>query len=999
MINEVDEINASALLVIGILLAPTSALAQSPMPQSKTWNFKEIIADDQYAAPPFRSIVQGKGGLVYVADSVGVLEFDGIKWRRLPLPDALAVTALGITDVGEIIVGGSESLLAVSSADHKMQIKDLSEEVPGGLLGLGHIWEFASGTDLWCVRSEPKLICKDSAGMFVLGAEVRFGRLISVRGRLYVRDDRIGLKRVSARGLERVEGGEFYANRGVAALMPFRDQGLAGISRDPFQIVTWADMDHAPVQAIVNGADSLNDQIGAASVLLDGAIGLPYVNGDVVILGKNWNEIARFSASQFGATPGAQAIHADNEGGFWISWNNAVTRIDWPSRVSLFQQSQGINETPSGLVETDLGIIAYSNKSVTLLKRDDRETAFERMAANYPWIRGAFVHEQDFLVLTDAGVWSSQGQPLVLPKRAVLSQFVSPARPNEVFLGLRFGLARIHKVGSVWSLSSVRDDVSFDVIAVAQDSNGSIWMASNLGRVARVVPKPGSDDLTDAQMVEFDERDGMPSGVPALGLIGGSVHVGSRDGIFHFSQGRFEPSPKLAFEQTGAVKDFRALSGSELLVVSPSGGLRVLSKGLSGVYRRQDSAFDDIAGLGNISGVIIDNAGIVWLATDSGVVRVDPSVELPTPNTQQVLIREISSGEQALYSGYGGLPTLNFAEGDSIRFGFALPSYRAPEINSYRSRIRHVGGTELWSKWSNESRRDFTNLPAGNLLFEVEARDAAGALGGAAAVPITVIAPWYRRTSNIVAFWLTLIVLVIVAVQWRVRSLRARSTELERLVAIKTEALQLAAATDPLTGLWNRHRFGEWVRDESPAISESAAHAGSEDPVDVIVCVIDLDHFKRVNDQHGHAAGDAVLKALALQLQKFKRDGDLIFRVGGEEFVYLGIGRHRDEGKELAAQIVAELNEATVELENGVQLDPTASVGWSVYPIYRERAELFSIDFVLGVADRALYVAKEQGRNRSFGYLPNMRVDEIDRTQADWRAQVFDRHPELLKQV
>ena len=92
-----------------------------------------------------------------------------------------------------------------------------------------------------------------------------------------------------------------------------------------------------------------------------------------------------------------------------------------------------------------------------------------------------------------------------------------------------------------------------------------------------------------------------------------------------------------------------------------------------------------------------------------------------------------------------------------------------------------------------------------------------------------------------------------------------------------------------------------------------------------------------------------------------------------------------------------EIAQVQVELEGDVLLDPTASVGWSVYPLYRERADLFSLDFVLGIADRALYIAKRDGRNCARGFLPNLPVDEIDRTQADWRTQVLHRHPDFLK--
>lgn len=626
-------------------------------------------------------------------------------------------------------------------------------------------------------------------------------------------------------------------------------------------------------------------------------------------------------------------------------------------------------------------------------------TSFEGLPTNYSWVYRVVDQDGELLVLTDDGIRDTQDRSLLFPKKNVYSFFANPANPDEAFVGLRFGVARIRKVDSKWVEVDLRSDVSFDVFGVAQDSKGSLWLSSNVGRVARLVPKSESDTLADAEMVEFDADDGLPPGTLDLKLIGGEAYVGSLGGFYHFSRGRFEQSPKLTFEQTGPIKQSLPLNANELLISGTSGRLKLLSRAVSGVYSRQPSVFDGIAGFGNIKDMLMDKTGIVWLATDSGVVRIDPSINLPATETPEVLIREISSGERTLFSGYGGLPELSLAEGDSIRFSFALPSYRAPEINSYRSRIRPADGVDEWSQWSKEFRRDFTNLPAGDLLFEVEARDVAGASGGIVSVPIKVVAPWYRRTFSIIAFWLAGLALVFAGVQWRVRALHARSVELERLVASKTEALQLAAATDPLTGLWNRHRFGQWVRDQVPAITEKAMRGAAGDPVDVIVCGIDLDHFKRVNDQHGHAAGDMVLKAVAQRLQQIRLEGDLIFRFGGEEFVYLALNRHCNDGKELASLIVEEIGQVSVEIEGGVRIDPTASVGWSVYPFYRERAELFSMDFVLGVADRALYLAKESGRNRAFGYLPNLAVEEIDRTQADWRSQVFDHHPDLLKQV
>ncbi len=994
---DLNTIKALMLTALALLLTSTASLAQTATPQAKTWNFKDIVADDQYSAPPFRSIVRADSGLLYVADSIGVLEFDGIRWRRLPLADELVVTTLGVTSGGEIIVGGSETLLAVSHAGQGIVTTDLSDRLPGGMVGLGHFWEFARAPGQWCVRSEPALICSDGSGLYRIDAEVRFGRLFAVHGELYVRDDSIGLKRVAGRQAELALGGEYYANRALVAMFPTMGHGLAGISRDPFTLATWSDDRPSPVAAEVNAGDDLNGQIGSASVLLDGAAAIPFVNGDVLILDPQWSEVARLSANQFGATPGAQAVHADAEGGVWISWFNAITRIDWPSRLSVYRDDSGTNAMPEGLIETEFGMLAHSSSGLTLINGKDG-AAMLPVDARLPWINGAIVDGEELLVLTMDGLRNSDGEVVALAGQNLLSYARRTGSPNEILIGMRFGVARIVKEDDSWVEHGIRE-MSFDVFSIVEDAAGDVWMESNLGRVARIKLAVGSD-LDSALLTEFDADDGLPNSQLSMGLIGGEIHVvGSRSPFLRFARDHFEISSMLPWEQTGAVASFHAINGSELLVAGPTGQLRLLHKGLSGDYIHQPSAFDSIAGLGKIYEILVDRNDQTWLATDSGVVRVDPAVGLPQTQIHPVLIRQITTGELLAYDGNGAVPELRLAAGDSLRVDYALPSFRAPEINRYRSRVRHRDGDEPWGRWSNETRRDFTNLPAGDLLFEVQARDAADADGGMAVVPLIVSAPWYRQTPSIVAFWIALALLVAGGVQWRVRALRARSIELEEMVALKTEALQLAATTDPLTGLWNRHRFGQWVREESPAIIAAAKQAVDGSAGEAVVCVIDLDHFKRVNDQHGHAAGDAVLKGVADRLRGFSSDDDLIFRFGGEEFVFVAVGHDREQGKALAERIVSELGQTTVELENGVQINPTGSVGWSAYPFYRQRPGLFDIDFVLGVADRALYLAKERGRNRAVGFLPKLPIDEIDRTRSDWRAQLLKRHTELLREV
>ncbi len=653
------------------------------------------------------------------------------------------------------------------------------------------------------------------------------------------------------------------------------------------------------------------------------------------------------------------------------------------------------------LTRTELGISAFHGGSVVSLRQEFNSKRWSLQQINQApasilMIRS--INGSD-LVGTIRGIWSLQDGAVALPNDLVFSATPVVQSSADIWAGLRNGVSRLQRGPAGWHEIQRNPNVSFDVISILQTKPETVWLGSLVGRVARL--RLGKDTaLAEARVEEFDQTAGLPKATISLEQIGDEATFWARGGQFYeFDGQRFHPSKLIPFEESGPIQEVKRIDEAQLLISNPNSRLRLLRRDITGVYHHQRSIFDEIASVEKTRSMHVDPDGIVWLAQDSNVVRIDPKADVPKPVPQQVLIRDVSVGDASLLKGRDGNGPLALNEGTSLRVEYTLPSYRAPELNRFRSRIRPIHAQTEWSNWSNETRRDFTNLPAGYLLFEVEAQDAAGVGGGVAAVPITVIAPWYRRTWAIAIFIVAGLMLVWMGVQWRLRALRARGVELERLVAIKTEALQVAANTDPLTGLWNRHRFGQWLRSELADIHLRAAVSAPQDPVDLIVCGIDLDHFKRVNDQHGHAAGDAILKAVAARLQSIKRPNDLIFRFGGEEFVYIGALRHRDDGRELAETIVREIAQVRVELEDGVLLEPTASVGWSGYPFYRERPDLFGLDFVLGIADRALYVAKQEGRNRACGYLPNLSVDDIDRTQADWRAQVFTRHPDFLKRV
>jgi diguanylate cyclase (GGDEF)-like protein len=162
---------------------------------------------------------------------------------------------------------------------------------------------------------------------------------------------------------------------------------------------------------------------------------------------------------------------------------------------------------------------------------------------------------------------------------------------------------------------------------------------------------------------------------------------------------------------------------------------------------------------------------------------------------------------------------------------------------------------------------------------------------------------------------------------------------------------QRLARTDPLTGTLNRRHFAELAEREF----ERARRSGGP----VALLLLDFDDFKRINDDHGHAAGDAVLKAAAAAVAARLRMVDVLARWGGEEFVVLLPGTPQAE----AVRVAERLREAVMAVATPIADGRTARTSTSIGVAVAERGS-GSLQALVAAADQAMYAAKHAGRNR-----------------------------------
>ena len=183
---------------------------------------------------------------------------------------------------------------------------------------------------------------------------------------------------------------------------------------------------------------------------------------------------------------------------------------------------------------------------------------------------------------------------------------------------------------------------------------------------------------------------------------------------------------------------------------------------------------------------------------------------------------------------------------------------------------------------------------------------------------------------------------------------RFKNLEIQHQLAITRQQADIyreLAGTDALTGLVNRRRFLE--------VAEIALQRARSERRQLALLMLDVDHFKQVNDRYGHAAGDAVLASIAATLKKSLRQGDLAGRYGGEEFVALVSDLSSPQVLNVAERIRQSVAQQAIEVERAsIQL--TVSLG----AVSIDPAQLLPLPVLLNCADQALYQAKQQGRNR-----------------------------------
>ena len=616
---------------------------------------------------------------------------------------------------------------------------------------------------------------------------------------------------------------------------------------------------------------------------------------------------------------------------------------------------------------------------------------------------------------------------------------------DRTWVGTRAGVAvlRNGRLEKPPVLAPLRN---LQINGIVRDRGGRLWFASSdglfvLDGAGRLVRYGTSEGLADARIrVIHETRDGR-------------LLIGSTRGLYEWRDGRIMAHGRqTGLGDSIAVTALLELANGQWVVGSSNGdGLHVFDgkrwhafggdrglplnipfhlaedagslwvAGMQGVYRLPlaqleralrlpamplepqlviNSGFDRPGGQqdkccngsGNSRGLLQD--GQLWLPTRNGalLVRLE-TTKAGTPH--RVRIEEVAAQGRSYAPGKGTLRLPLDAR--ALRFDFTAPAFQ-PALMP-RLRYRLDGYDADWRDLENPAQRSasYVNLPPGEYRFEVADFSHSDPLGGSARQDVALPPHLYETvTFRLLTALLAVSLLWLAYLGLRHRYARQRLV-LEQLVQERTRDLQAANArlkeisfTDPLTGLHNRRYLAQQIPIDLSFYERDAGYREGRDAL--VIALLDVDHFKVINDTWGHAAGDRVLEQLGQLLAELKRSGDYVARWGGEEFLLvlrpLPRGSLAQIGERLRSRIAAH----RFDLGNGAEHRLTVSIGLVECPLFSSHPHLLGWEQLVTLADRAMYAAKHSGRNgwRAYRPLPQARLPEDPAVFRDNPRQLLD---------
>lgn len=765
------------------------------------------------------AIIKDKRGVIYFGNSIGLLEYDGVNWRLLSLPNQSVVRSFDISEDGILYYGSSGEfgyMLTDDKGHHK--VISLDSLVPESKKNFNEIWSVhVNGNkiyfqarerifrltrlsealnvpleDQWEIKSwDPP-----SEDMFMYSFLLDNTYFVHQRGK--------GLMKMEQEELVLLPGTEVFANERLQVMLPLHEENATDkrYLLAPFYsgLFEYDGQTLKPFSRDNNVEDFMRDNLIYKGTLTAGKqIVLASVDKGAAILsptGKLVHIIDRAAGLQDNTV---YSIYSDpnSNGELWLGLDKGIAKLETNSPLTIFNEQSGLTSTVISIHRHQGRLYLGTSVGVFYLDPEDGNIKPLNFAGDQTFSLMSF---GDQLLLPSEGLYATKGSEVHAIRESAGGDFQSCSihrsklDSNRIFVGLIDGIASLRFENGQWIDEGKYSEIHESIWSIIEMEGGKLWLGTaSQGALSLEYTLNGSV-IKDIKVKRYGVDHGLPEGGIKVFQLNKQLFLISKEGIYLKKKQEDYFYRDKTFEVVSMGGDHNEYSFTEddkgNIWVSFGKECAVLEPQEDGTYRVNKTPFLRLSE-SNIFSILPETGGITWLPTGDGLVRYDNTLKKNYQTDFPALIRNVFTEEDSLlYAGNGdpGQFTVSLPfKYNNLRFEFAAPFYDMEERTLYQSYLE--GYDKHWTNRSPKTEREYTNLPAGTYTFHARAQNIYGHTSEQASFSFRILTPWYQSWWAKILYVLAGIGLVYGIVRWRTRQLKSQSEELEQAVQDRTKAL------------------------------------------------------------------------------------------------------------------------------------------------------------------------------------------------------------------
>lgn len=710
------------------------------------------------------AVTQDRRGVMYVGNFAGVLEYDGLNWRTIPTTNSTKVSALLRAKNGSIYVGanGEFGVLKPDSTG-TLGFVSLSQKVKNRFNEIVSVLETADGIyfvarhfifrwngkalNEWTTTDEIQSAFQANQSVYLFRKKTgmtRFkdGSMIPVeqKGIVPVLFDVLKMLPLD----------------GDKSLLITSNQGLFQLSGNTIDVF------NTPVNTYFSA-----NQATSGAVLSDRSIAIATLHGGILVLAPN-GQLNQTIRGIDGVTDQlANALFADREGNLWLALNNGLAQIEVPSQLTLFGASSRLTGEIMDIRRVGNTVyIATVNGLFQLINATIRPV-LGLNASCFSLAEAA----GSLFVATSKGVYQvTDGRLQQLTQAYTLSLCTSQKDPSRLYAGTENGAGILTvsrgKTAGYRQVSGLTERI----VGIHEDQTGTVWLETLTAGLYNLTPATN-------RIQPFSSQQGLPTlFYNRVAVTTQGVLVYNEKGIFKYdaAQNRFAPYSPFGLEKPGTAY------WKNNLVEDRNGNIWTVEgdKRRITLYQKQGSGFKKFTtpflplSTSPINLIYLDGQGLVWFGGRDGVIRYNAGISKKYDLSFQALIRKVQTVQDK--------NRLN-----DISFDYSAASFPIAKGISFQYMLENYD--KAWSDWTTESKKEYTNLPPGEYLFRVRARNIYETPSREATYSFSIQPSWYGRWWVIALFFLGFGLLIYLVVRWRLNRVLREKQSLENLIQERTE--------------------------------------------------------------------------------------------------------------------------------------------------------------------------------------------------------------------